>query len=213
MTLPFDLLLVTDAALPGWLDATLAAIESAPHGRLAVQVRDTRAGAAELAHLARGLRDATRARGVPLVVNERADVAWLVAADGVHLKESGLEVEDARALLGPRALIGASCHDAAGLARRARADYVVLGPFAEVPGKGAPLGSPTFARLVRGARCPVLALGGIDAERAGAAIAAGAHGVAVSRAVLAATDPARATTDLVAAIDEARLRTGSARPS
>ncbi|AKF05805.1 thiamine phosphate synthase [Sandaracinus amylolyticus] len=209
----FDLLLITDPSIAGWRDAAVAVIEHAPRGRVALQVRDVRAGAAELAMLARSLRDVTRAHGVPLLVNDRADVARAVDADGAHLKERGLEVHDARVVLGERAIIGASCHDEAGLARRAGADYVVLGPFADVPGKGDALGAQRFASMVRTTRVPVLALGGIDAARAADAVLAGAHGVAVIRAVLAAPDPVGAMRAMLGAIDAARITRGTAPSS
>jgi thiamine-phosphate pyrophosphorylase len=141
---------------------------------------------------------------VPVLVNDRVEVAIATGADGVHLKESGIAVEDARARLGARVLVGASCHDADGVARRGSADYLVLGPFASVPGKGPPLGEARFAEIARRARPPVLALGGIDASSTPRAIRAGAHGVAVTRAILASDDPARATRALLEAIGTMR---------
>ena len=126
-----------------------------------------------------------------MIVNDRCDVARAAGASGVHLKESGLEVSDARAW--DVGIVGASCHDARGVARRAGADYVTLGPFAEVPGKGPALGAATFASIVREARMPVLALGGIDGGTARWAVRAGAHGVAVVRAIQGAADPATET--------------------
>lgn len=188
MTLPFRLLVVTDPSIEGWLDAVLAALEVG-RDRVAVQVRDPRAGAAELAHLARGVRAA--APGALVLVNDRCDVARIARAGGVHLKESGLEVSDARAL--DVGIVGASCHDARGIARRSGADYVTLGPFADVPGKGAALGAAAFASIARAATMPVLALGGIDAATARWAVRAGAHGVAVARAIQGARDPAGET--------------------
>jgi thiamine-phosphate pyrophosphorylase len=199
----FDVLLITDPQQPRWLEAVLAAVQAAPPGRLAVEVRNPDAGAAELLRLARGLRDAIAGRA-PILVNDRVDVALAAGASGVHLKETGLEVADARLLLPPGAWVGASCHDEASLARRSDADYVVLGPVGEVPGKLPPLGFDRFAALVVRARPPVLALGGIDAANAGRAIAAGAHGIAVVRAIQAAPDPVAAVGALFRAIDAAR---------
>lgn len=201
--LPFRLLLITDPTIPGWLDAVLAAVE-AGGDRVAVQVRDPRAGAAELAHLARGVRAA--APGTIVIVNDRCDVARVSGAHGVHLKESGLEIADARALPGLAAgigIVGASCHDARGIARRAGADYVTLGPFGDVPGKGAGMGAATFASIARDATMPVLALGGIDAAAARDAVRAGAHGVAVLRGIQGARDPRAATLGIMDGILDA----------
>lgn len=194
MSIGFRILLVTDPAIPRWLEATLAALEIGGDA-IAVQVRGP-SGAAELLHLARGIR-AAAPRAI-VIVNDRADVARLADAHGVHLKENGVEVGEARAL-GAR-IVGASCHDARGIARRAGADYVTLGPLAEVPGKGRPLEPGRFAAITAGAPMPVLALGGIDPGLARHATASGARGVAVSRAILAARDPRAATRALLDAL-------------
>ncbi|NOY93769.1 MAG: thiamine phosphate synthase [Deltaproteobacteria bacterium] len=137
------------------------------------------------------LRDVTRRRGARLLISRRADVAALANADGVQLPESALGVAEARRLLPDGALIGCSRHDSAGLADAASqgADYATLSPIFEVPGKGPALGLARFAELVSAARLPVLALGGLHAERIPATLAAGAFGVAITRALLGASDP------------------------
>jgi thiamine-phosphate pyrophosphorylase len=129
-----------------------------------------------------------------MLVNDRADVALLVGADGVHLPEAGLTVAQARELLGPDALIGRSCHDRAGFAAAdaAGASFATLGPIGPVPGKGPPMGADGFARAVEELPLPAYALGGVDAAAAPALVEAGAAGVAVVRAVYDAPDPAAA---------------------
>jgi thiamine monophosphate synthase len=102
------------------------------------------------------------------------------------------------------ALVGASCHDAAGLLRRRDADHVVLGPFKPVPGKGPPLGPERFASLVRDAVPRVLALGGLELSDVASVEAAGASGIAVVRTVLGAHDPGRTTLALLDAWQRAR---------
>ncbi len=115
--------------------------------------------------------------GSRVVVNDRVDVALAAGAAGVHLPERGLAIADARALLGPHALIGVSRH--ASGADVAGADLVQLGPIFDTPGKGPALGVAALA----GWPIPVIAVGGIDSpERAAAARTAGAAGVAVIRA-------------------------------
>lgn len=197
--LGFALMVIVDPAIDGWIDAVAAAIEVGG-AKVAVQVRAEGRGAAELAYLTANVMSLARGRA-RVLVNDRADVARAVGADGVHLKEGGLEVSDARAVLGERAVVGASCHDATGLARRTAADYVVLGPFAAVPGKSEPLGAARFAALARATPIPVLALGGIDGPaRAAEAIRAGASGIAVSRAILTSRDPTGTTRALLDAL-------------
>ncbi|HJL17322.1 MAG TPA: thiamine phosphate synthase, partial [Sandaracinaceae bacterium LLY-WYZ-13_1] len=127
----FALMLVTDPALGEPVAKTEAALAAAPSGRVAVQARMKGAPARGLADLVRALAPICRAAGAPLFVNDRADVARACGADGVHLPERGLRVDEARAVLGPGAWIGRSCHDRAGLERAARggASYATLAPI------------------------------------------------------------------------------------
>lgn len=105
-----------------------------------------------------------------------------------------MAVRDARDVLGPGAIVGASVHTAEA-ARRCDADVVVLGPIWNTPGKTA--GGVQLLHAAHGASAAIFAIGGIDPERARTARAAGAHGVAVIRAVMAAADPARAAQALL----------------
>jgi len=141
-----------------------------------------------------------------LLVSDRVDVAMRSGADGVHLPERGLDPAAARALLGPGLLVSASRHDAAGAraAFDAGADFVTLSPIWQSPGKGPALGLEGLAAVTASANGPVLALGGVDADRAAQAIAAGARGVAVVRAIADAPDPAGALGAIRSALDAAR---------
>lgn len=203
----FDLLLITDPRAPlGLVGSVRAALEGAPHGRLAVQLRAKTLGAGELLTCAHELRALTRTAGVLLLINDRADVAALCGADGVHLPEAGLSARAARSALGPHALIGASCHDAHGLARAAEAgsaSYATLSPVFAVADKAPALEVKGFGALVREAALPVYALGGIRAEHLAQLRAAGARGVAVISAVFASPHPAQAVRALLAAWDAA----------
>lgn len=204
MTLPFDVYLITDETLGVDLVATTSAVLAAvPRGRIAVQLRAKSLATSDVVALARGLREVTREHGALLFVNERADIARLVGADGVHLPERSLTPAEARVVLGDAALVGVSCHDARGLALAAErgATFATLGPFGPSPGKGKPLGAAAFRELVRGASLPVIALGGIGVAEVGPALAAGSQGIAVIRAVLGAPDPAAASLDLLRALD------------
>lgn len=169
------------------LDAAIGA------GPGAVQLRDKDLDGRAL--LARATRLAARCRvaGVPLLVNDRADVARLAGADGVHLPGDGLPVAAARAVAGADALVGCSLHGADELAARADADFVVFGPVYDTPAKrafGPPQGLERLAAVARASTLPVLAVGGIVPERVAEVLAAGASGVAVIGAILDADDPA-----------------------
>lgn len=150
-------------------------------------VRDHSRPAATRLALARALIDVARPRGARVVVHDRLDLALAAYADGVQLGERSVDVADARALLGGGAWIGRSCHDRAGLLRayESGADAATLSPLFASPGKGPPLGIVAFAELrATVPALPVIALGGIDATNAHAALAAGASGVAALRAWL-----------------------------
>jgi thiamine-phosphate pyrophosphorylase len=172
-----------------------------------VQVRERDLGAAELlAHVeaiagaARGARATAR-----VLVNRRVDVALAAGADGVHLGFDAMPPAAARALLGPDALVGASLHDAGELTPELAGalSYAHLAPVFAPLSKASsrpPLGVEAL-RAAAAAGVPVLAQGGIDAERAAACVAAGAAGVAVTGAILAASDPGAAAAALRAALD------------
>ncbi len=192
----FRVCLITDPAYDV-VPITRAALTAAGPSDVAVIVRDKTATARELAALARALLPICREHGAPLLVNDRCDVARAVGADGAHLPERGLSVPDAREVLGARALIGASRH---GPDAGEAADFVVLGPVGEVPGKGPPMGVDGFAAACATYRAPVYALGGLDPDRTPALVAAGARGVAVIRAVYAAPDPRASLAALIRAV-------------
>lgn len=191
------LVAITDPELPvGELVARAAALAGAcGPGALAVQLRHKRATGAQLAALSRALLAVLRPRGALLLINDRVDVALAVGADGVHLPEAGLTLDEVHALRGAL-LCGVSRHSAAGAAAAARAGaaLVQLGPIYATPSKaayGAPLGLETLAaaRAASGDTC-LVAVGGMDRERAAAARAAGADAVAAIRAAWGA-DAAR----------------------
>jgi thiamine-phosphate pyrophosphorylase len=164
-----------------------AALASAPAGTVLVQLRDKQAGGRELYDRAVALRALAARAGARVVVNDRVDVALAAGLDGVHLPEDGMDVADARRLLGPRRLVGASTHAVARAAAQAAAgaDLVTIGPVWDTPSKRA-YGTPLGLDVVRGAASlpvRVFALGGVDSpERAAQAVAAGAWGIAVIRA-------------------------------
>ena len=181
------------------IEAALAA------GVDAVQLRDPGAAGRPFLAAAIALRAATRRHGARLLVNDRLDVALAADADGAHLPAASFPIAAARKVLGPGRIIGRSTHAAAEATAAVRdgADYVVLGPIYPTPSKarwGAPLGLEPLAAAAPVAAGRVLAIGGIDAERATLVRAAGACGVAVIGAIFDAADPGTAAAALVAAV-------------
>lgn len=196
------------AVLRGELLEALAAAVAAGVDR--VQLRERALEGAALLELAdavcRTARDAAEraGRGVEVVVNRRLDVALAAGADGAHLGFDALPLAEARALLGPRALLGVSCHSAEEVSAAEGADYAHLAPIFAPLSKAASrpaLGLEALGRAAGGP--PVLAQGGVEAANAAACLAAGAAGVAVTGAILMAADPGRAAARLRRALDAA----------
>lgn len=148
------------------------------------------------------LRAITAAYGTTLIVNRRIGLARAVGADGVHLGVDGPTIGEARAALGPRALIGYSSHEPneAMRAFESGADYVTFSPIFETPSKTGflrPVGLDALARLAAIAPGPVIALGGIDASNIAEVAATGAAGVAVIRSVFGSSNPGESVRSLL----------------
>lgn len=200
-TIP-KLLLVTDRHATGGRDLVDVVERALDAGLPAVQLRDKDLDGRILFDLAERLRAATRRTGAQLFVNDRVDVARAVGADGVQLGSASLAIPAARALLAPGVLVGASTHAMADT-RDTLADFVVFGPVFDTPSKrqyGRPQGLAALERAVDEASVPVLAIGGIEAASVGNLRATGVHGVAVIRAILAASDPGAAVRTLLAVL-------------
>ncbi len=188
---------VTDAPghyRTGLLEGVAAALEG---GASVVQYRATAAGKVELYSMARALRDLTRARAVPLIINNHLDLALAVEADGAHVGQKDLAVDAARRVLGRDNLLGVSVSTLAECESVdfALVDYLGAGPVFPTGSKddAAPaMGLETLQAIARRSPRPVVAIGGITVERAPAVFAAGASGVAVIAALSQATDPAAA---------------------
>ena len=217
LALPIPCLaLVTDrhAAQGRPLDLVVAA--ALDGGVNLVQLREKDLSARELWALAIRLRELTEGRAL-FLVNDRLDVALAAGADGVHLAGHSLPPAAARAALGPERLVGCSVHDAAEAEEAARggADYLFVGtlyPSRSHPGQAA--AGPTLVEELRGTvDVPLIGIGGITARTAREVLMAGARGVAVISAIMAAPDPAAAAAKLRDALRTVEpLRHRPARP-
>ncbi len=157
---------------------------------------------------ARALAALCRAAGARLIVNDRVDLVLAADAHGVHLGLEDFPLSLARQILGPDRTIGASagCPEEAVEAMWAGADYIGAGPVFATASKadaGEPIGIEGLQRIVAAVEIPVIAVGGVTAERVAEVIAAGAHGIAVIKAVTGAADPQEAARVLRSAIDTA----------
>jgi thiamine-phosphate pyrophosphorylase len=160
-----------------------------------LQFRDKRASPRELLRKSRGLAELLCPQGVTFFVNDRADVANLAGASGVHVGQEDLAVEQARVVIGEAKLVGVSTHNREQFARAAKttADYIAVGPIFATQTKENP--DPVVGlELLRQARRltdkPIVAIGGITLERAAEVIAAGADSVSVISDILRAPEPA-----------------------
>jgi len=175
-------------------------------GCRAIQLRDKEMPDRDFVELARRIRAECERAGALLFINDRVDAAAAAGCDGVHLGVSDLEVADARGILGPEAIIGYSPEgiEDARAAVEAGADYLGIGPVYETPSKddaGEPIGLEGLSLYCREVAVPVVAIGGITAENAGRALAAGAVGVAVMSAITSAPDVAEAAGRILEKID------------
>lgn len=166
-------------------------------GASMVQLRAKGLTTLQQVELGRALREVCQRAGVPFVVNDRVDVALAAGADGAHVGHIGQEdmlPRDARRLLGPEAILGVSVGSAgeAGLAEEAGASYVSAGPMFATGTKadaGPAAGEPLLRAVRAATRLPLVAIGGITADRARALYRAGADGVCVGAAILRTPDP------------------------
>jgi len=161
-------------------DSAVVAARAAAAGASMIQVRAKTLPARELAALVRQVLEA--ARGVPVLVNTRADVALACGAQGVHLPSRSISPKLIRAIAPAGFLMGVSCHNAEELAQAEKegADFVVFGPvFTTSSHPGAqPCGLDALADAARLVRLPIYALGGVTEQNAALCISAGAEGVA-----------------------------------
>ncbi len=194
--------------------STVDVVRAAAAGGVGVvQLREKHATARERYDLGREVRAVTRGAGVPLVVNDRVDIAAAIDADGVHLGDDDLPVTVARDRLGPDALVGRSVStvEEAREAAAAGADYLGVGAVYRTATKDTdPEESEIGLDRVRAIRdavdLPFVGIGGVTVENAAAVVAAGADGVAVVSAIAAADDPEAATRELRETVVEGRRR-------
>jgi thiamine-phosphate pyrophosphorylase len=211
MTVDLRLYALVDPEHAGGRDLAELSRLVAQGGATLVQLRDKRSDTRPMVERARAIKAALAPFNIPLLVNDR--VALASGADGVHVGQQDMAVEDARRLLGPRAIIGLSIKTVA----QAEAapidllDYVGVGGVFATSSKdnpNPPIGPAGLARIAdifrrRAPGFPLCGIAGIDASNAGVAVAAGADGVAVISALSLQADPQAAARALRAVVDAA----------
>jgi thiamine-phosphate pyrophosphorylase len=186
------------------LGAVAAAVAA---GAPVVQVRAEHTTDRALLEFTRRVVEICAARGASCIVNDRVDVALAAGAQGTHLGEEDLPVAAVRRIAGPGHVIGGTARDPRTAAELvvAGVDYLGVGPAyatSTKDGLPSPIGPAGVAAVARSVAVPVIAIGGVTAERVPELLGAGAHGVAVVSAISADPDPAAATRALLDALHD-----------
>lgn len=197
------LYLVTDDSLCRGRPLTDVVAQAVQGGVTCVQLREKQLPTRDFVARAIALKSLLAPLGIPLVINDRLDVALACEADGVHLGQSDMSADIARRLLPPHVFIGWSVETAQDVARAAAlpVDYLGVSPVFATPTKTdthIPWGLEGLRQVRAQTRLPLVAIGGIHAGNAADVVQAGADGLAVVSAICAADSPALAATDLLA---------------
>lgn len=193
-------------------DVILAAILG---GVTAVQLRWKDHNARDFVEEARALVQVLRPLGIPMIVNDRVDIAVAADADGVHVGQDDLPIADVRRIVPDRMLVGLSItseHDAERL-DPALVDYAGVGPVFGTPSKAdatQPMGLSGTRRVVERLTVPSVAIGGITRDNAGDVMATGVVGISVISAICGADNPERAAAELSASVRGRGRRQGAA---
>lgn len=201
----YSLYLVTDRSLALGRELVEVVAAAVQGGVTVVQIREKGASSREFLALAQALKGVLDPSGIPLIVNDRLDLALACEAAGVHLGQEDLPCDIARRLLGPDRLLGVSVStpEEARQAERAGAVYLGVSPIFVTPTKWdtpAATGLDGLRAIRAVTALPLVAIGGLSAANAGEVVAAGADGIAVVSALMAATDPREAARTLRRAI-------------
>jgi thiamine-phosphate pyrophosphorylase len=195
----YRICLVTDRELAGGrslVDVVGAAVQG---GVTMVQLREKTATTREFLEEARALKALLAPHGVPLVINDRVDIALAVDAEGIHVGQKDMPVAQVRALA-PGRIVGLSITNAAQMvgADTQMCDYLGVGPLylqQTKPDASTPLGVDGFAKLRAMTDRPVMAIGGLKAGNSAPVIAAGANGLAIVTGIISAKDPRAAAAE------------------
>lgn len=196
----FSLMLVTDHCSD--VDAFCTIVEKALQAGVTVlQLREKTATTRDVYQLALRIKPIARQYNVPLLINDRLDIALAVDADGVHVGQEDLPVAVVRRLIGPDKILGATAATvaAAQTAEREGADYIGSGamfPTLTKPGKQV-LPLNVLAQIKQAVQVPVVAIGGITADNLMTLKITGVDGLAVVSAIMDSADPAAATQEIL----------------
>jgi len=202
------LYLVTDRALCGGRDLEEIVAQAVQGGAACVQLREKELCTRAFVELAVALKARLAPSGVPLIINDRLDVALAAGADGVHVGQEDMPCATVRRFMGPEAIIGLSVETWEDVVRAEGQDvnYLGVSPVFPTPTKTdtkAAWGLEGIRRIRAFSRHPLVAIGGLSAANAAEAVRAGAEGIAVVSAICASAEPMLAARDLAGRIQAA----------
>lgn len=200
------LYLVTDRDLAGERDIADIVRQAVEGGVTMVQLREKKISTREFIALALRLKETLKPYGVPLVINDRVDVALASDADGVHIGQSDMPYGMARAILGPSKIIGLSVENFEQIeeANTLDVDYIGVSPVFATPTKtdtAEPFGLEGLKKAVEMSVHPTVAIGGMNEHTAADVMACGTDGIAVVSAIVCAPDPKESSKNLLQIID------------
>ena len=204
-----SLYLITDRGLSQGRSHQFIVEEAVKGGVTMVQLREKEVTTREFYHLASSLKGVLKSLGIPLIINDRLDIALAVDANGLHIGQSDLPYEVARRLLGKDKIIGLSIEtiQQAREANTLDVDYIGLSPVFSTATKediSTPLGLDSVREIASLTKLKTVAIGGINASNAGEVMAHGADGIAVVSAIVSHKDPQVAACELKAIINKVK---------
>jgi len=206
----YSLCLVTDRGLSRGR-TTIQIVEAALCGGVTcIQLREKTCSTREFITQALSIKDHLKRHNVPLIINDRVDIAQAVNADGVHLGQSDMPIEMAKTILKDSMIIGISAEslEDAVQAEKNGADYIGVSPIYATPTKtdaASPLGLERLREIRKSVKIPLVGIGGLNRGNAGEVINNGADGVAVVSAIVAADNPEKAARELKKIIEQEKL--------
>lgn len=204
MALDYSVYLVTDRDILGDRDLLTAVEQALKGGVTMLQLREKTASSRDFYQLAVRMKELAAAYRVPLIINDRLDIALAADADGLHVGQEDLPVAVARRILGPGKILGYSVSTIteAICGERNGADYLGAGPVYTTGSKadaGSPIGVVGLRQIKEGVTIPVVGIGGIGVANILDVKEAGADGASVISAIMGSRDPRRAASALIAA--------------
>ncbi len=206
MDIDYKLYLITDRSFLNGRDLKNCIEDALKGGATLVQIREKDTSTRDFFQVAKEIKEVTSKYNVPLIINDRIDIALAIDAEGVHLGQSDMPIAIARGILGKDKIIGISANnlDEALEAQKNGADYLGLGPVFYTGTKKdikEPIGLTGLKELTKNINIPSVAIGGINKENAKSILDSGVNGISLISAILGSENIEKATVELLAVLE------------